>query len=638
MHSTQADFRVEALLNAAERRSIPHLVRLKKEWPTDISLGRRALIILLEIFKTEAHHLHSSGSQLYDDDMKCTVKLAQATLAGLDGVFEMMYNNPGGLLAQTFVPIVQLYLREYIAWLRFFVVNPKMSGTGNAIYAGLQATVRLAVLMKGGLLFTEDSDTLEAITDFSLFLWIEDGAWNIQKKGTYSYEEFRKFFGPRYDPLGLCVRHAPARKSLNEKLNSAPKNFLELLCETYTHQCLECLKPRDEPGWNSQPFSLYVHDVLLLSNKSPGFFKVVLKSNFPGLALRLALESRQAPSHNMPWKPLVFEIAHYLFDTAILLVDGARRLVAQLLDAGLLEAIIDDLVSPFQGNSPSLQGWRFEGTHPLKVLLSASYDRRIAKALDAAISSISAPVLEKIALRATAREIWEPFVRDFQPYRDALCLSNPSNDSSGVCDSFLHPYGSVVNSTPKQMRECATCKTTTYCSTECQREDWTSFHRHGCIPSRIERIDQQLQGSWISHRTRMFNLMYLAAVLNSGFSPEGSDGWVEKRVCIVDRNVHPASIHCNPLEHMALYSRLCFDLFEDARSQEMLRQAREDNYMALAICFSTFGRCGIIVFASFSVESPAMTGQEGVGPTFHLRGGFCQAVDSSEIPNEYLII
>ncbi|KAF6753399.1 hypothetical protein DFP72DRAFT_406076 [Ephemerocybe angulata] len=150
MHPTQADFWVEALLNAAERRSIPHLMRLEKEWPTDISFGRRALIILLEIFKAEAHNLRRFESRVYDHEMKSTVKLVIAPLAGLDGVFRMMHSDAEGLMAQTFFPVIRLYLREYLAWLRFFVANPKMSAVGDAVNTGLQASNRLADLMKGG--------------------------------------------------------------------------------------------------------------------------------------------------------------------------------------------------------------------------------------------------------------------------------------------------------------------------------------------------------------------------------------------------------------------------------------------------------------------------------------------------------
>ncbi|KAF5340932.1 hypothetical protein D9611_005862 [Ephemerocybe angulata] len=627
MQSNQSSFRVEALLNAAEGGSLPHLRRLANEWPIDVSSSQRALTIVLKVFKDNSGHLLRMRAGIFNATIHRSVtELVLAALLGTNGIFQFLQNGlTSGMDESQLAPLIaifQQYLPHFYAWLRFLVANPQLgfpSGPTN----GAQAATGLAILMRFGVHRTEDPEILTSIVDFSLFIWM--AMRKVQLEGKYTHEEYQKYFATRYSPLSLCFDHATTRKTLNEKLNAAPTKSLEGLCEHFVQQLTESLTPMDSPRLYITPFRSYVTHVVVISRVNPRFFQVVLKSGFPALALKLALEARRANKLN------IAEIGHVLFNSTNFLIKGWRRLVVQIIDAGLLDIVIGDLISPPKEDGKVFDGWKFEEKmDPLKALLFASYDRRIAKALNAAIESVPAQILQIIALNTTARQIWVAFVRDFEPYKSALkhipALPIP------FCNSLKHCDDSMTESDHGRdaPKKCAKCQTTIYCSTKCQQEDWETLHRHDCTQSRVSRIGQQINGSWISHRTSMFNILVLEYLINSHLGPGAyGDDWVKRRVWAFDRTAYPMSVHSLTVENPASYEHSMSVLFNDARSQAMLRQVAEDESTILAVCVSALARCGVATFAIFRVKkSPMSVGIDRPKLNFQLQSGFRKVLDA----------
>ncbi|KAF6753406.1 hypothetical protein DFP72DRAFT_901614 [Ephemerocybe angulata] len=380
---------------------------------------------------------------------------------------------------------------------------------------------------------------------------------------------------------------------------------------------------------DGKTFSSYVSSAFILCTQVPRFFKLLLKYRFPAFALKAALTVPLAPACNLPRGSLALETACAMFNCEILLAGNSRRLIVQLLEAGLVETLINDLLPPRgEGKEGKVfEEWTFHcpDMSPLKALMYASYDPHIANALHIAIMAIPHQ-----QMNSTAYDIWQPFFDSFGPHRDAL--RRLPNDHIPLCDSLKHPSitkadGLVVGGASK---ECSGCHTTVYCSTECQREDWSSLHREECIRSRVDHIDRQLKGSSISHRTRLYNILHLEAVMHQVASQwsEKSDEWARKPVCIVDADIYPVTLGFDTVEVAGTSTRFGAKLFDCARSRAMLRQVAEGDSAVLAVCVSAFGRCGVFTFARFGMDGSSMT--------FHLQGGFCRAVDASDIGLDYL--
>ncbi|KAF5341114.1 hypothetical protein D9611_005877 [Ephemerocybe angulata] len=620
MPPTQSHFRVDALLKAAERGSIPHLKRLEHEWPTDPSLSQRALMILLEHFKAEAPHLRHLQSR----ESKRASPIVLAAFGGLEGAFKSLASateTKANQITAAFHP----YLQEYFAGLRYiFYIASRSHDTMK-----LSSTVatRVVFLFGAGLCNTDVPDILECILDMSLYLFMDDTLWKWREGKIFTQAQYDDIVAPKFGPLGFCIRHPSTREALFKKLNQATTDSLKRLCDTFIRQSLECSAGwQGTPGMDGKTFSSYVSSAFILCTQVPRFFKLLLKYRFPAFALKAALTVPLAPACNLPRGSLALETACAMFNCEILLAGNSRRLIVQLLEAGLIETLLNDLLSPrLEGKEEKVFEeftFQFDTMTPLKALTYASYDPRISNALHIAIMAIPPQQMNH-----TAYNIWKPFVDSCGWHRDAL--RRLPNDHIPLCDSLQHPSTSKADGLGAS-KECSGCHTTVYCSTDCQREDWSSLHREECTRSRVELIDHQLKGSSISHRTRLYNILHLEAIMHQAASQwsEKSDEWARKPVCIVDADIYPVTLGFDTVEEAGTSTRFGANLFECARSRAMLRQVAEGDSAVLAVCISAFGRCGVFTFARFGVDGSSMT--------FHLQGGFCRAVDASDIGLDYL--
>ncbi|KAJ3505100.1 hypothetical protein NMY22_g17699 [Coprinellus aureogranulatus] len=174
------------------------------------------------------------------------------------------------------------------------------------------------------------------------------------------------------------------------------------------------------------------------------------------------------------------------------------RIVAGLLDVGLLNIIVRYMLTLEEDEQHPWTGWErkaIELDHPLFELASMFTDVRKKKYWK--------PFSTKLSYNFT---MWEK-------------LEQPGARKSRLrlCDNLKHHENDhdAAVADADRTRQCSNCRAVVYCSAKCQCDDWEAFHRDECYPSRIERIERELQSSWISHDTRPFFLSILAEALLS---------------------------------------------------------------------------------------------------------------------------
>ncbi|KAJ3523541.1 hypothetical protein NMY22_g11392 [Coprinellus aureogranulatus] len=198
------------------------------------------------------------------------------------------------------------------------------------------------------------------------------------------------------------------------------------------------------------------------------------------------------------------------------------RVVADLLDVGLLNIIVRYMLTLEEDEQHPWTGWErkaIELDHPLFELASMFTDVRVCKAAWNAFKKIAEA---EVRLLSTGwkKKYWKPFSTKLSYHFtlwEKLAQSGARKSRLRLCDNLKHhedDHGAAVADADRT-RQCSNCRAVVYCSAKCQRDDWDAFHRDECYPSRIERIERELQSSWIPHDTRPFFLSILAEALLS---------------------------------------------------------------------------------------------------------------------------
>ncbi|KAF5332140.1 hypothetical protein D9611_008027 [Ephemerocybe angulata] len=75
-------------------------------------------------------------------------------------------------------------------------------------------------------------------------------------------------------------------------------------------------------------------------------------------------------------------------------------------------------------------------------------------------------------------------------------------------------------------RQCASCSSVVYCSTECQEDDWKMFHSRECRQAGNNHTARRPLHTWYSHSDRQFHLTFAAYIVTSlsaqGHLPDSS--------------------------------------------------------------------------------------------------------------------
>ncbi|KAF6755156.1 hypothetical protein DFP72DRAFT_897345 [Ephemerocybe angulata] len=106
--------------------------------------------------------------------------------------------------------------------------------------------------------------------------------------------------------------------------------------------------------------------------------------------------------------------------------------------------------------------------------------------------------------------------------RDYFAYVTRQKVKVSMCSNLKHPVergGHELDEYYHSLKTCTGCHAVTYCSHECQKEDWDSLHSKECSVLGMEYRVQKYDKSWSSVRTRRDQVRWLEANLNLSVGP-----------------------------------------------------------------------------------------------------------------------
>lgn len=627
----RSTFRTEALLRAAERGSVGHIERLGqwREWPNDFPGATRALLILFEHLKANVTAIPELETCRQPELLgEPTVVLIEACLDSINGLLGYIRETSKENVDKLFA-IVRANLEYYFAWLAFFGRNsPCAPGYYTGYNYGAQ---RIMLLLDQGIHYADDPDTHERVADFCLSLWMIESASPRVDGAVFTVEEYWENVFIKFDGIWRCTAHEPTRNQVVRRVSAFNDATLKVLASSLYRELVDWPAThmheyhKNPTTYSCQPLIRYIQTATMLCNHNSRFFQIILEMRFATRAFKLAWELRHAQSLQPYGGTVAGEIANLLFGPMVLLSKESPRLIPELLEAGLLDILAFELLSqPPEGRACKFDKWYSigDGLNPLKTLLHFCHHPRVSAALRVAMDQLPAETRDALARNVTANGYWKPFSDDFIFYRMAVEIL--PHRAGRFCDSLEHHTKQPGEQT-EVAKQCSWCHTTMYCSRECQAEDWESFHKRECSRDRLQRIERELSGTWVSHRSRLFKLIYLQVAISKCQRPEKPPGvHFLCPIIVADATVLPMRMY----ELDGTDKRFGFDKIEtDTRSVAMIRRCAGDPTKLLAIAVSGFGRRRVNAVALFSV------------PTLQLLSGYVRqnADESVEIPVKYLV-
>ncbi|KAF6765521.1 hypothetical protein DFP72DRAFT_867982 [Ephemerocybe angulata] len=155
-------------------------------------------------------------------------------------------------------------------------------------------------------------------------------------------------------------------------------------------------------------------------------------------------------------------------------------------------------------------------------------------ALDALFLLYPFMYLSKVYFAADARgdsNLWrDNHVTRAEAQREGICVmidqalnrshhvyTDGKNRTISLCSSLKHSTtseGHAFDNYRDALKTCAGCHAVTYCSQECQKEDWDALHSKECQELAVRYREQKRDKSWISVSTRIDQIRLLESSLN----------------------------------------------------------------------------------------------------------------------------
>ncbi|KAF5336491.1 hypothetical protein D9611_006747 [Ephemerocybe angulata] len=243
----------------------------------------------------------------------------------------------------------------------------------------------------------------------------------------------------------------------------------------------------------------------------PNFAKVYLRIRFAPRALKLAMEFPNLPADDdrAPRATYPIAVSIYFFpnEPAASSAHLIHHLVPDLVNGGLLQLLLDHLLSQREGTSYPWYPWVENSPtgHPLPILASMAVYKPIRDAIGNAINAIPLAKLKTLEGRWYSQH-WKPFLSDYKIYDHIWHHQKAYGKSVILCDNLNHHERfppSLVQELP-EARQCSGCRTVVYCSTSCQQEDWMLYHKDECLKHRVYRIAREIESAWVPHRDRSY--------------------------------------------------------------------------------------------------------------------------------------
>ncbi|KAF5340976.1 hypothetical protein D9611_005884 [Ephemerocybe angulata] len=646
---------VEQLLDLAKAGSLEHLYDLEYKWPTDLKYAKEGLKIALSYldiskFDPAIAHLRPASSQ----ELPHKLYAMKASLGVLNTAMDYVAGI-GKPQAQEMFAIFQPYTSKVIACLDFcacyssvVMADRPTAGVSRMEFGNNAGASMIKKILDVFLKLyerAEDHDSITDIVGYALKSWLRGARGAAPpEKTTRTPQEYLLAPAPLFVVLWTCIDHLSTRTILHEKLNAFNPQAHWALVKSFEYCCIEWVtvhRPKDITEALQLDCSHFAALVSASQELSlvPGFSRALVKFGFTAFAFELGFRLRECLSTRPCRGSLATEIASLLFPPRRNEVFEIVGTVPDLVDGGLLNIIIDDLLLPSKTmDDDPFHTW-YEG-NPLIQLVGMSHNPDILDALYSAIESLSETVLETINGNPLAREHWGRFKAATSIHREVYELVLNSDQQTGVCDCLCECEGKGKGrNTGSISKKCSWCHTVVYCGPDCQRQDWDAFHKSECKGNRYYRINLQNQGGWISHSAQNIYLGILENLfprILSAIAPPNhrtSGDFVGRRIYAVDFLKIPANIYARTGQELLQLRPGGVLAFNDARSREVIQESEEDESIHLLVCVWQLGQYYVVALGRFNFhefEKPPLPGSSrpNVTMAYKMINGYVKVVEA----------
>ncbi|KAJ3537564.1 hypothetical protein NMY22_g5541 [Coprinellus aureogranulatus] len=507
--------KTEALLKGVERRSIIDLRRLATPscWATTVEDGAIALRLVFGMLDEETMPREAGTPD--SEAMILRMKFARHCMEAVMTSVGQIMSKAQKKAKEVYSPIYQEYLDVYIRWAGYLARETAWLYTDYGPRAALFGANFAAESLER--MYGAGTDELRSdmrgnfrLMKLMITLW----TWRRGGRGSPAHIQYASEtqICALLSLFGYFTNDTTSMRLLYEAMEEAPPSVHRAFVGCSLSRLEEWKTCRLKPNITGPPAkeAVIIIEITQEFLEIHSFAKAYVKSKFSSIAYSL-LESFSNVSLSLPDNSGPYPLS-VVAATRLFFPDPAARppylvlhTVPQLLDAGLIRTIVNDMLRQPPGIPNPFHVWGTRGRDgPLDALIMLAVQRPICEAIARAIRSISNPDIARLQ-SGWLSEKWTNFSVTFRGYEYALreALELPLL----ICDNPKH------HSRPRpkggRSRECGQCGVVAYCSVACQREDWNSFHNEECSQNRAYRMERELAYAWPSHQTRLFYVVLL---------------------------------------------------------------------------------------------------------------------------------
>lgn len=348
---------------------------------------------------------------------------------------------------------IKPYLDDVLSWFEFFARHFIEISSGDVTSHGTSnswlAVLCCQFLPPAMQYLTDEVDHLERIIDLAVTTWVKESTAALPAMASASPENYALHVNANFRPILECVQHEITRSIVVERLNALDSktvkglvNSLYRLCTTW-RTVSQGVYDRAPATVDSMMITDHIRVALAFCDMVPAFNRAFLRSGFSGMAIKLAQDFRLVPSSHTPNTPggskeasIGVEIASYFLGLTIPKPYELPIIVPEIIEAGLLNIIIDDILHPLRATSSTpFETWTYGPLQqdPLRHLVNLCSDPRICKALFSAIEVLPDSIHHAIFAKPKYKKAWGLFLTSAKAHD--LALNAWSTEAVALCDN-----------------------------------------------------------------------------------------------------------------------------------------------------------------------------------------------------------
>lgn len=688
------------LLREVERRSPSHLHRLSREdWPIDPHDGGLALRVVFEVLNNEVmpsrkQNLPHDIGQIGTKDAIDLIRAAMKTLFR-PFVNKLKHRDTTKVHPSISAPHED-NLPTLIRWMMFMHKEssslydhcgfPRSCTMGPMLVAqSLQTILRLG----SEKLCAEIKASPEALElVLASWWWRDDEGRTMHYRFLAEADDRCPAVGAFLSMIGGLGCFERVTNRVHAFTDSEHRKFFGAAVSRLEEW--EILKPRSKP--------IAIIDLLQVTHaflELPEYAAWYARSQFGPKVLSIARASPDlctVTQYGLQFVPFPVAISTWLFPMEMMPVVLSYKTLPELLNAGLLEVLADHLLS--QSGGTESPWYAFAGSdvkhgvgEPIPILISLCVHRPILHSVLDALSRIPQEKRQRLeadqyyghwarhlhTLDLYAR-VWRAEDQKAEEGSQIDLCDNPKVRTSHLpltpafSSQLQHHHN---NKDPGSPKECSHCQVVVYCSRQCQREDWDSFHKEECPRNRYYRLSKspfpditlstthitapsarRIESTWVGHQYRSFLLSLLhhsvlcyevgvgAEQIEFGTPLESSTLTYHEKTMRPICNFHkarakatedaviyfntlycPTKFHLQPLKSLASLSHGGVVTFHEERFKYLLRELRNptpqrpdsdgsglQKRLRLGLCTAFCGPHRIWILGLFSVTQDSREG------------------------------